>query len=474
MIDNIYTTVHYHNKNPHFVEEFKLILPPKLSDKHHLLFTFYHIIVAKKKKVEETEVVVGYAVVPLFRNGRIVVHNMDTYHGVNIHSRLDPGYMNMINKAETPAVGKAPFALQFNLVSTIYPEDQSITEFLNIYHTSEEEVPDKVLVSVINNLQGLTELLAVQYLPVIINNLLEVMVTRSQHKPKLEAFKTLVIVLHKVKTKLAEPVPRNSLLELYTNYIFQQTFTTHHSVYETLCSNFLLYMMEKKLEETHEDSIFVNSWFIFDLVIKSMVLELEKKGKHNQAQKKGLFDDFYARTLSRLLVNLTKYFKAQMGTKLGGTDARILNKNLALFLKDLFSIFDRGIVLDMLRSYLRDMTDPTQELLSATYKFEFLRIIIDHEHFVPLNLIFHELPDLNLNTLTQRYPLAFTVTFETLEALKSTNPEVWSLGTSLPSSLLLFPFHFSLIPSPLSSILLSILSFILPSILVHRHSLVDS
>ena len=402
------------------------MLPAKLSEKHHLLFTFYHI--PTKKKKEESELILGYAVVPLYQGGRIVVHNMESYYGSTIHhSKLEPGYLSKLNNEVLKEREKPGFAVKFSLVSTIYPEDQSICEFLNIYHTTEEIVPDSKLVTVIKNLQGLSELLAVQYLPVIINNLLEIMVTRANHKPKLEAFKTLVMVLHKVKCKLAETVPRNSLLEFFTNYIFQQTFTTQHAVYETLCSNFLLYMMEKKLEDTQEDSIFVNSWFIFDLVIKSMILELEKNEKQNQSLKKGLFDDFYVRTLSRLLVNLTKYFKEKMGSK-EGNEIRILNKNLGLFLKDLLYIFDRGIVLDMIKSYLHDMTDPTQELLSVTYKFEFLKIIIDHEHFVCLNLLFCPLPEVSIKKLRESYPLAEILISETLESLKSNNQQVWTLG----------------------------------------------
>ena len=208
MIDELYTSVYYHNKTPYFTEEFKLILPPKLTDKHHILFTFFHVIV-KKKKADESDAPLCYAVVPLYPGGRIVVHNNEAPYGTSLLNKLEPDYVSRAIQEPPPAPGKASFTMRFNLVSTIFPEDKNITEFLNIYHTTEEEVPDKTLVEVLKNLQHLSELLAIQYLPVIINNLMEVMVTRTNNKPQFEAFRALIMVIHKVKSKLQEnDVPR--------------------------------------------------------------------------------------------------------------------------------------------------------------------------------------------------------------------------------------------------------------------------
>ena len=133
---------------------------------------------------------------------------MEHGYGTGLISKLEPGYLENNIDESKEILSKAPFSIRFNLNSTIYPEDKSITEFLYVYHSTEEQFSDKKLVNVLKNLQGLTEALAIQYLPVIINNLLEVMVTR-ENMAQFEAFKTLVIVLHRVKTKLQEKdVPR--------------------------------------------------------------------------------------------------------------------------------------------------------------------------------------------------------------------------------------------------------------------------
>lgn len=62
-----------------------------------------------------------------------------------------------------------------------------------------------------------------------------------------------------------------------------------------------------------------------------------------------------------------------------------MTENVALFLKDLFTIYDRGLIMDLV--YLFQSKLPNN---SANLKFEFLRIICDYEHYIQLNL---PLPD---------------------------------------------------------------------------------
>ena len=208
-------------------------------------------------------------------------------------------------------------------------------------------------------------------------------------------------------------------------------------------------MMDKKCQkpsEQHQDSIFINSWFIFDLVIKSMALKLKDNDLLNNQARVGLFNDVFVRTLFRLVVNLAKYFKDQMphmsvdDKELDHThiiidkpssEIRFLNKNLALFISDLFSVFDRGIVLDMMNTYIQELYHPEREILSISFQMEFLQVISDNEHFVPLNLSFWKLDDLSLNTLTKRHPLAYIIIYNVLKVLKSPQPKVWDLAVGV-------------------------------------------
>ena len=64
------------------------------------------------------------------------------------------------------------------------------------------------------------------------------------------------------------------------------------------------------------------------------------------------------------------------------TISRVINENLALFLKDLLGLIDRGLIMDIIYLYVTKVP--------ANLKYEFLRIICDYEHFVQINL---PLPD---------------------------------------------------------------------------------
>ncbi len=67
------SSVTYHTKTPQFYDEFKIKLPLQLTEKHHLLFTFYHVACqnkANKPSAEAVETPVGYSVLPVYAGQR--------------------------------------------------------------------------------------------------------------------------------------------------------------------------------------------------------------------------------------------------------------------------------------------------------------------------------------------------------------------------------------------------------------------
>ena len=60
------------SRTPDFHEEVKCRIPARLSDSHHLLFTFYHISCQRKVEVTPIETPIGYTWLPLLSNGRLV------------------------------------------------------------------------------------------------------------------------------------------------------------------------------------------------------------------------------------------------------------------------------------------------------------------------------------------------------------------------------------------------------------------
>uniref|UniRef100_A0A673Y4W4 Dedicator of cytokinesis 10 n=1 Tax=Salmo trutta TaxID=8032 RepID=A0A673Y4W4_SALTR len=95
----VYTTaacsiVLHHSQNPDFYDEVKIELPTQLHEKHHLLFSFYHVtcdINAKtnSKKKEALETPVGYSWLPLLREGRLASQEFN----IPVSCSLPPGYL---------------------------------------------------------------------------------------------------------------------------------------------------------------------------------------------------------------------------------------------------------------------------------------------------------------------------------------------------------------------------------------------
>lgn len=130
----------------------------------------------------------------------------------------------------------------------------------------------------------------------------------------------------------------------------------------------------------------INSWFLFELITKSMVEHLDATNALNSARK-NRFPHQFTDDLSTL-VHL-------VATKVVGfhnTDIKLaqsLNASLAFFIFDLLSIMDRGFVFGLIKVYYKVIISKSITTLDLIhYKLDFLRIVCSHEHFVALNLPF--------------------------------------------------------------------------------------
>lgn len=129
-----------------------------------------------------------------------------------------------------------------------------------------------------------------------------------------------------------------------------------------------------------------NSWFIFELIVKSMIEHLDVTQALN-SPRKNRFPHQFTDDLSTM-VHL-------VATKVVGfhnTDIKLaqsLNASLAFFIFDLLSIMDRGFVFGLIKVYYKVIISKSITTLDLIhYKLDFLRIVCSHEHFVALNLPF--------------------------------------------------------------------------------------
>lgn len=198
--------VSFKNKSPSFTDEVKIALPARLTARHHILFTFYHLNVEKegKKKGElPPEVLIGYAVLPVYPHSKIIENG--TYTLSVVLGKLEPKYLSKLTSTD-PAVrqslalvdgGKPVFQVHVELLSTIYAQDAVLSALSKVYHLK-EFFQDQELAECLDKFSLIPPHVALQHLPVIIHELLTVLGMRGA-QAGLTAFKALVVLLNKVR-----------------------------------------------------------------------------------------------------------------------------------------------------------------------------------------------------------------------------------------------------------------------------------
>ncbi|XP_076063961.1 dedicator of cytokinesis isoform X2 [Oratosquilla oratoria] len=143
---------------------------------------------------------------------------------------------------------------------------------------------------------------------------------------------------------------------------------------------------------TAREKALANSWFFFELMIKSMSEHLARS-RNLDSPRKMRFSHQFCDDVENLTTCITNDIIASFNR-----DARDLkfiqnvNSSLAFFLCDLLTVMDRGFVFILIRNFCKQMCSKIVCLPDATslinLKLDFIRIVCSHEHFVTLNLPF--------------------------------------------------------------------------------------
>lgn len=138
-----------------------------------------------------------------------------------------------------------------------------------------------------------------------------------------------------------------------------------------------------------KDLAMQNAWFLFELIIKSMVEHLAHT-QSLEAPRKLRFSEQFLDDVFSLVHSITADIISHSTSDI--KRAHILNAALAFFFFDLLSICDRGAVFQAIRYYNKQLQAKIQSMQDAAVlvdlKLECARIVCSHEHYVALNLPF--------------------------------------------------------------------------------------
>uniref|UniRef100_A0A673BJ24 Dedicator of cytokinesis 8 n=1 Tax=Sphaeramia orbicularis TaxID=375764 RepID=A0A673BJ24_9TELE len=244
-VQEVYTPVTYHNKSPDFYEEVKIALPARLTERHHLLFTFYHISCQQKQNQSGScETLIGYSWLPILNNDRL---QTGQFCLPIVLDRLPVNYS--LHSPEAPPVKwmeshKGLFNLEVQAVSSVHTQDNHLERFFTLCHAleggatfplrvREEKIPENKLehelkLSIISLSSSSLEPL-VLFLHLVLDKLFTLIMqpmviagqTANLAQIAFESVVSIVNSLHNSQELNRDQQGRNSLLASYLYWVFR-------------------------------------------------------------------------------------------------------------------------------------------------------------------------------------------------------------------------------------------------------------
>ncbi|KAK1336694.1 hypothetical protein QTO34_002728 [Cnephaeus nilssonii] len=384
-----YTAVLHHSQNPDFSDEVKIELPTQLHEKHHILFSFYHVTCdinakANAKKKEALETSVGYAWLPLMKHDQIASQE----YNIPIATSLPPNYLRFQDSASGKHSGsdmkwvdggKPLFKVSTFVVSTVNTQDPYVNAFFRECQKREKDMsqsPTSNFVRSCKNLLNVEKIHAIMsFLPIILNQLFKVLVQNEED----EISTTVTRVLTDIVAKCHEE-QLDYAVQSYIKFVFKTRACKERTIHEELAKN--VTGLLKSNDSTTIKHVLKHSWFFFAIILKSMAQHLIDTNKI-QLSRAQRFPESYQNELDNLVMVLADHMIWKYKDALEET--RRANHSIARFLKRCFTFMDRGFVFKMVNNYISMFSSGELKTL-CQYKFDFLQEVCQHEHFIPLCL----------------------------------------------------------------------------------------
>ncbi|KAG5837682.1 hypothetical protein ANANG_G00242030 [Anguilla anguilla] len=382
------SAVLHHSQNPDFCDEVKIELPTHLHDKHHLLFSFYHVtcdINAKTnaKKKEALETPVGYAWLPLLKEGRLASQEFN----IPVSSVLPQGYLLTKepgagkNGTDLKWVdgGKAIFKVATHVLSTVYTQDPHLNRFFQECQKGELDLSMPTTSNFLTSLKGLLSVekshVIIHFLPVLFNQLFKVLTQNDNDEVTTATTRVLVHIVSKCYEDSLE-----AYLHSYIKFVFRTESHGFRTVHEELAKGMTSDL--KSNEQIAVRNILKFSWFFFELISKSMAQHLVDSDKL-QVPRPQRFPSSYLSKLEALIMTTADHVFWK--TKDMPEETHSANLAVASFIKRCFTLIDRGFTFKLISGYMNIIAAAENKAL-CEFKFEFLREVCNHEHYIPLSL----------------------------------------------------------------------------------------
>ncbi|XP_047576243.1 dedicator of cytokinesis protein 9 isoform X10 [Lutra lutra] len=386
-----FAAVLHHHQNPEFYDEIKIELPTQLHEKHHLLFTFFHVSCdnsskGSTKKRDGVETQVGYSWLPLLKDGRVVTSEQQ----VPVSANLPSGYLGYqelgMGRHYGPEIkwvdGSKPLLkVSTHLVSTVYTQDQHLHNFFQYCQKTESgaQALGSELVKYLKSLHAMEGHVMIAFLPTILNQLFRVLTRATQEEVAVNVTRVIIHVVAQCHEEGLESHLRSYVKYAYKAepYIASEYKTVHEELTKAMTT-----ILKPSADFLTSNKLLKYSWFFFDILIKSMAQHLIENSKVKLLRNQRFPASYHhavETVVNMLMPHITQKFRDNPEA------SKNANHSLAVFIKRCFTFMDRGFVFKQINNYISCFAPGDPKTLFE-YKFEFLRVVCNHEHYIPLNL----------------------------------------------------------------------------------------
>ncbi|XP_040599241.1 dedicator of cytokinesis protein 9 isoform X1 [Mesocricetus auratus] len=381
----------HHQQNPEFYDEVKIELPTQLHEKHHLLFTFFHVSCdnstkGSTKRKDAVETLVGYSWLPLLRDGRVVTSEQH----IPVSANLPSGYLGYqelsMGRHHGPEIkwvegGKPLLKIATHLVSTVYTQDQHLHNFFQYCQKTESgaHASGNELVKYLKSLHAMEGHVMIAFLPTILNQLFRVLTRATQEEVAVNVTRVIIHVVAQCHEEGLESHLRSYVKFAYKAepYIASEYKTVHEELTKSMTT-----ILKPSADFLTSNKLLKYSWFFFEVLIKSMAQHLIENNKVKLLRNQRFPASYHhavETVVNMLMPHITQKFRDNPEA------SKNANHSLAVFIKRCFTFMDRGFVFKQINNYISCFAPGDPKTLFE-YKFEFLRVVCNHEHFIPLNL----------------------------------------------------------------------------------------
>uniref|UniRef100_A0A8C5KYJ5 Dedicator of cytokinesis 9 n=1 Tax=Jaculus jaculus TaxID=51337 RepID=A0A8C5KYJ5_JACJA len=336
----------------------KLELPPQLHEKHHLLFTFFHVSCdnsskgsTKKKDVVETQV--GYSWLPLLKDGRVVTNEQH----IPVSANLPAGYLGYqelgMGRHYGPEIkwvdgGKPLLKISTHLVSTVYTQDQHLHNFFQYCQKTESgaQALGNELVKYLKSLHAMEGHVMIAFLPTILNQLFRVLTRATQEEVAVNVTRVIIHVVAQCHEEGLESHLRSYVKYAYKAepYVASEYKTVHEELTKSMTT-----ILKPSADFLTSNKLLKYSWFFFDVLIKSMAQHLIENAKVKLLRNQRFPASYHhaVETLVNMLMpHVTQKFRDNPEA------SKNANHSLAVFIKRCFTFMDRGFVFKQINNYI--------------------------------------------------------------------------------------------------------------------------